>query len=389
MISLGYTPYQIRQLINLLYSAHTIRIVVRLMDTSHNYLQDMSNQFVDGQVTFDNEATDSDRALDLTLWDPLRAIHLDPDSPSPSGVFVTNMISIIYIVSNPTGSLIFKVPVFCGPIDDVSRTGNTLVLKCLGKEVLSSDTLWVARSFRPGWTYTALIKNILAEAGETRFNIPDMKAVTKGRVALKRGVHKPFPEAKRIAASQDLQLFYDGRGYATIRPMNKPSSFTWDERCIVADPQFGYDLKTCTNAVEVIGGTPKGRKKPVYYKAVAPDNHPLSPKRVGRNGRPRYLNPIFTNDSTLKTTAQVKARANRLLNDALLEATDATLDILPNPLVELLDIGNIDFDGMSVRHRVRKFTLPLKNTGNSTVGYLRRTKTVGKPPISKRKKKKR
>jgi hypothetical protein len=388
MIDLGWTQTEFKKCVNLLYSEHSIKIIVRLMDTSHNYIDDLSNRFLDGTVTVDADATEADRALDLTLLDPLRSIQLDPDSPASSGLFITTMISIIYQVSSPDGATVFNIPVFTGPIDDVSRTDVTLSIKCLGKEVLASDTLWVGRTFKKGLTFTGIIRQILGDAGENKMNIPSLKATTKSRVSLKRGEHKPWVRSQTLARSQGLQLFYDGRGVATTRPTAKWSILGCDKRNITGDgiPQFGYDLKSCSNVVEVTGGVPKGRKHPVYYKAVAPSNHPLSPMRVGRNGQPRYLNPIFVSDDSLKTTAQVKAMARSLLADALLEATEASLNILPNPLLEPLDVLHIVYGGMSIDHRVRKFTLPLKNGSNMTVGYNSRSKTRGKPAITKKRK---
>lgn len=384
MISLGLTASQQLDLLGLLYSHHTINITVRLLDTSHRYYEDLSDRFVDGTVTIDADATEADRALDLVLYDPLAQIQLDPDSPSPSSVFITHMISIIYSVGAPDGSRVYNIPVFCGPIDDVDRTGPILSLKCLGKEVLASDTFWWARTFNPGADKSNIIRSLLVETGELKLDLGTKTGQITRVLSLARGEAKAWPEAKALAKSLSCTLFFDGRGVAVMRPIDQVTRHWFNETNIKSAPQVGYDLKSASNAVEVLGAIPKGSKRALIRRKVAPDSHPLSPKRLARNGHDRIINPIFINDTDLHYQYQVDALANRTLDDALLEATEATVEVMPNPLLEPYDIGEIDWGNTQVKTRIIKATLPLRNTGSSTIGYLKRTTTKGKPPIRKR-----
>jgi hypothetical protein len=383
MIPLGLTATQQSQLFTLLRKPHSITQTIRLMDTSHNYISDLSRHFIDGNVSVDGSASTSDRGLDLTLLDPLRAIHLDADSPSPSAVFVTNMLSVVTTVASPDGSQWFNIPVFTGPIDDVQRNGVMLGIKCLGKEVLSSDDMWVGRTWPKNTLKTSIITQLLQAAGETKFSFTPSNARTTAVTSIKKD-QKPWIVAKQIAASMGMQLFYDGRGVCRMRPWPNSPALTCDDSVLKTQPQIGYDLKSASNAVEVIGGVPKGSKKPVHYSVVAPDSHPLSPKRVGRNGVPRYLNPIRVNDTNIRTTAKAKALAESLLSSALLESIDTTFDILPWPLLEPMDVVYLNYNRYAVATRANKFTIPLKNNGSTNIGYIRRIKTVGRPAITRR-----
>lgn len=383
MIPLGLSASQQLALYNLLRKPHRITQTLRLLDTSHNYISDLSRNFLDGNVTVDGDATVSDRALDLTLLDPLRAIHLDADSPSPSAVFVTNMFSIVTTVISPDGSQYFNIPVFCGPIDGVQRNGVFLTIRCLGKEALSSDDMWVGRTWPKKTLKSTIILQLLQGAGETKFSFAPSNARTTAITSIKKD-QKPWLVAKQIAASMGMQLFYDGRGVCRMRPWPTSSTLTMDGSIIKSQPQVGYDLASASNAVEVVGGVPKGSKKKVQYRVVAPSSHPLSPLRVGRNGVPRYLNPIRIEDSNIRTAAAAKALGDATLSAALLESIDTTLDILPWPLLEPFDVAYLHHDKYSTTTRVKKFTIPLLNTGSTNIGYVRRIKTVGRPAITRR-----
>lgn len=383
MLPLGLSSTQQAQLFDLLRKPHSITQTVRLMDTSHNYISDLSRHFIDGNVSVDGTASTSDRGLDITLLDPLRAIHLDADSPSPSAVFVTNMISVVTTVTAPSGSPWFNIPVFTGPIDDIQRNGVMLNIKCLGKEVLSSDDMWVGRTWHKNTLKTSIITQLLQAAGETKFSFAPSNARTTSVTSVKKD-QKPWIVAKQIAASMGMQLFYDARGVCRMRPWPSAHSLTCDDAILKSQPQVGYDLKSASNAVEVIGGVPKGSKKRIQYRLVAPDSHPLSPSRVGRNGVPRYLNPIRIDDTNIRSLAAAKNLAESLLSAALLESIDTTFDILPWPLLEPMDVVYLNYNKYAVATRVNKFTIPLKNNGSTNVGYIRRIKTVGRPAITRR-----
>lgn len=386
MINLGITSAQTRELILLLQSHHTIGVTIRILDTTHNYIADVSSMLVDGQVTFDAGATDSDRSLDLTLLDPLKSVQLDPQSPSPVSLYVANMISIMYSVRNPATGVQYNIPVFCGPVNKVDRNGIFLNVKCLGKEVLSSDTMWYGRGHAPGNKITDIIRVMLQESGETKMDIPDL-ANTVGYVYFDRNTDvakSTWGACKWLASLIGYQLYYDGRGVAVMKPYESFPVMTFNDRNIKTKPQYGYDLQKLSNCVLVIGGEQGPGQPRIEYRLVAPDTHPLSPRNVGRNGQPRYINPIVIDDSNITSIYQAQQVAQNELNDALLMTINAAFDTLPIPILEPNDVVTINYDGFGLNTRVSKWTLPLLCGGSGTIGYLRKTMTLGRPVLDVR-----
>lgn len=375
MISIGKTAKLEAELTTLLQSAHTIYMRVRMLDLDHRFLRDLSTVFIDGQVTVDSDA-EVTRALDITFFDPDRRISIDPDDPSRTAVYLTDMISVVYIVMNPDRTKTWEIPVFCGPVDAVNRDDIWLDVKCLGKESLSMANLWRGRNFKKGQAKTWVIKEILRDmVGETKMDIPDLKA--KMPTELKLGADdKPWIVCKRLAASLGYQLFYDGRGVAVMRKRQSRPSFTLNERWLTSEPKLAYDLKTTINAVAVIGAKPKKAKKRVQYTAVAAKSHPLSPWRLGRGGVPRYL-PMRIEDDGLRSIKECKNVAMQNLAAGLLAGTDVSANGIPHARLQELDVVAIRTSQVSANAVMRKFTIPLVAGDDASYGYLRKTKPRG------------
>lgn len=385
MMNNGWTSAQVTSLRGLLNSHHTMKITLRLLDLSHNYQQDLSSTFFGGQVTVDTTQAIK-RAMDITLIDPLKSIHLDPESASPNAVYFTNMLSVIYTVSSPSGALSFDIPTFCGPVDKVERDGVFLDIKCVGKESLAMSNMWRGKTYGKNSIKTNVMKHICRTIlGEFKYSIPNLPYRATNGVSISRE-QSPWKVLTSLAASMGYVLFYDGRGVLVMRKQPKIAFHTFDQTNITARPQVGYDQSTASNAVELIGGTPKGSKKRVTYAKAAPSAHPLNPWRVGRNGVPRYLNPILINNSAVKTRSEAVRIVNNTLNSALLESVEATFDAYAMPIMEEYDIYNMKSPQYVVAARARKFTVPLVANDDSTIGYLRRVTPKGRRPITRRKK---
>lgn len=375
MINLGLTQSQLASLIVLLRSPHFIHINIRLLTLQHEYKQDLSRQFVSGGVSIDQTA-DITRSLDLTLFDPQRKIHVDPDTASSTSVFVADMISVVYTVQNPTRTQTFNIPVFTGPIDDVNRDDTFLYLKCVGKEVLSLQNLWVAKTYRKNARKTDVLKDILRwRIGETRYTVPNLSAKLPNDLKLTRE-KVPWVSAKNLASGMGYDLFYDGRGYAVMRKRaGAKAVFTFDDRFLTERPQVDYDLSEVKNVVEVIGAKPKKSKVNIKYVAVAPRYHPLSPYRLGRNGVPRYIYESIQDDS-IDTKAEAKALATGKLNSFLLSGYDAQWNGTPVPMLEENDIVRLNSGDVNAYIRLRKFTIPL-GIEVASYGHLRKIKPRG------------
>lgn len=375
MMSTGQTKALNDELDDLLVSAHTIKIKVRLLDLDHNYLDDFSDRFADGMVSVDMDA-EVTRALDLTLFDPFKEVRLDPDEPGRTSVFASNMISIVFIVMNPTRTKTWNIPVFCGPIDDVSRDDVWIDIKCLGKESLSITNLWRGKTYKKNQQKTDVIRSILKVlVGETKLSIPDRKNKLPDEKKLNRA-SKPWLVAKALAQTMGFQLFYDGRGYAVMRKISDRPVIKFNEKWITAKPKVAYDLSTTINAVEVIGKKPKKGKKTPRAVLVAPKSHPLSPWRLGRGGVPRYLWTSVQDDG-LRTKKECKDLARKLLNRGLLEGISVTYNAIPHPRLQEGDVVAVKTDRVDTKHVARKFTIPLVAGDDATHGYLKRMKPRG------------
>ncbi len=368
-----------------LAKAHNIRFRIRLLDLDHRYLKDLSDLFMDGAVSVDAEA-EVTRALDLTLLDPFQKVHLDPNSPGRSSIFIADMISVVAIITDPYMTKTWSIPIFCGPIDDVKRDDVYLDIKCLGKEALSIDNAWKGKTFKKGEKKTDVIIEIMRRyAGETKFNIPNLKARLPNDVKLNRE-KSPWSVAKKIAATMGMQLFYDGRGYLCLRKRPKKTVFTFTADMCSTYPEVEYDLEKTINAVEVIGKKPKKSKKKIRYRAVAQRRHPLSPWRLGRGNAPRYLWMVIEDDS-IESKKEAKKVARRHLEQGLMAGVDITWDGIPHYRLQELDPTRVKVGDVNERGPIKKFTIPMIAGDDSSFGYLSRARPRGGARGVKRKKK--
>lgn len=375
MIGIGKKREHERLLEQTLTSAYSLQIRIRLLDLDYNYKKDLTGAFYDGSVSVDADA-DVTRGLDLTLLDPNGKIHLDPNEPSSTGVYISDLISVVYAVQDPNRTMEWDIPVFCGPISGVSRDGTMLSVKAVGKESLGMTNCWRAKAFHKGQEKTYVIKQILTDLmGENKHNIPNKGASLPNDMKL-TDQESPWPVAKKLAHSMGYQLFYDGRGVCQMRDRGhtKPV-MKIDGKWLLGDPQPEFDLSTVINAVRVIGGKPKKAKDNVKAKAVAQRSNPLSPWQLGRtvNGNrvPRYL-WMEVQDDSLRTTKECKDLANKLLAHGLLGGVAITADGIVNPRLEEMDIVRFQVeDKVVVTVPLRKFMIPLLATNAGSYGYLK------------------
>lgn len=387
MIGAGLTGAEQAQFNNLLRSSHYLGVVVRLLDLDHNYREDLTQQFMEGNVSIDADA-DVTRGLDVTFLDPQRSINIDPDSPSPTSIFVAQMLQAIMVYQPPLRNYQVAVPVFTGPIDAVDRDDVFLQVKCLGKESLSISNLWSGRTYQKGQRKIDVIRNIFNTLiGETKL---DLDNSAQGNLPNDMKLNRddaPFLKAKDLAGSMGYQLYYDGRGIARMRKRSNQVVLTLDKTWLTDQPQVSYDLSTTINAVEVRGKKPKKNKDAPKARAIADYNHPLSPWRLGRAGVPRYLWTEVEDDS-LRSDAECAEVANRILKRGLLGGVEVQAEGIPHPQLEEEDCLTYVTDSFRATALLKKFTIPLEAGEDSSYGYHERTKVKGGHKGVKRKSKK-
>lgn len=386
MIKIGVRKGDQRKVNDLLTRAHTLRVSVSLMDLDHRHLKNLSDRFIDGQVSVDADAAIT-RALDLTLFDPQGRIDIDPNSPGRASVFIADMIRTTIIIGEPDGSAYYSIPVFTGPIESVDRDDVFLKVKCLGKESLSLTNLWRGKVFKKGQRKMYVIEVIARTLmGETKMTLGNNKSKLPNNQKLSRS-SAPFTVIRALAKTMDLRVFYDGRGIMQVRRRQKHPVITFNEKWLTDEPVASYDLKNTINAVDVIGRKPKKAKKPLRFRAIAKRTHPLSPWRLGRGNVPRYLWTEIRDDS-FSSKAECKSVAKRNLKLGLMASTTIKFSGIPFPQMEEGDPIRVDSEKVHNKAVMRQFTIPLTAGDDASYGYLRRSRPRGGARMIKVKKKK-
>jgi hypothetical protein len=381
MIDIGSTGDR-RKLEALLVTHHRLDVIIQLLTTSHEYLGELSDRLLSGQVTIDTTA-EITRAATLELLDPTHQLKLDSRSPEDGSLYMTRMLKITYVVSTIDRSEAYYVPIFTGPISNVTRSGPIVSVDCLGKESLAMAAIFNGRTYKKGRKRVEILRSVLVDSGEAagKISIPDhLTSVIKSNMSANRKFTF-WKLSKKLAGSLNMQLFYDGRGVARLRKVPGKSCFTFAPKgALLSLPNVGYNSDDLYNAVEVIGGKPKKAKNKIHYKMAAPKKHPLSPQSLGRNGKPRYL-PLLIEDDSIKSAKAARAIARKQLKMSLNQSLDVTFDSLPIAHLEELDLCRFTTEETAGSFRLSKMTIPLVASGSSSVGYLRRVtpRRLGKP----------
>lgn len=367
MIDLGLSREKTRALIRTLSEPHMVGVEVRLLDSQHRPMGTLTDRILSGQVNIDTTA-DISRQLQLSFLDEDKAVKVDVGSGRPD---IRRMVQVLYKV-RVDGEWI-SIPVFTGPISQVSREGEVVTLEALGKESISLGPTWRSRTYAKGVSRVWVIRSLLRDlTGESKFQLPKGWPARTGKVISIKREDSVWEHAQRFARGlHSAQLFYDGRGVARLRRKPVRSSFTFSDGAggmLLSIPE-AEESTEIVNLVQVIGAVPKGKKSPLVASRVLRPPHPFSPEELGRNGQPRYL-PETIEDDSLRTQKEVVAVANRRLHEIRLDEVLVSFDTLPMPLLEEGDLFTVDSAAINVTGRVSKMVIPLGHSGRSTMGYL-------------------
>lgn len=383
MFGLGLTSADQAAFLRGLVGSHQLRIRVQVMDTAHRVMGDASEMLQDGSVTVDATA-DITRSASLSLWDPAHLLALDSNAPVDGALYMDRMIGVAYQVYSPAYPVVVTCPIFTGPISKLTRDDDTVSIEAQGKEVFAQRPAWRNKNYGIGTLRTSIVRELLAETGETRFNIEawTLRTAHKFGVAFETDV---WQLAKKMAG--DRMLYYDGAGTLVMRKPLTRSVFTFrtgDGGTLLTKPTVNYATDDLRNIVRVKGGIPKGQKYPVQKTAYAPASHPLSAQSLGRNGKARHLVEIIE-DTDLLSAADCMERAEAALASALKTATDVSFDAIPIPMMEWGDMIDTKTPESSSTSRLDQFTIPLKAGESQAYGYHDRRATVNKAAIRRRK----
>lgn len=386
MIALGLSSADLVLFNRSLCSHHSVKITVQILTLNHAYVDDISDQLLDGQVSIDADA-EVTRSLSLQLNDPDRTLKLDSTAPTDGALFYDRMIRVVYSVKSELLPRWVDVPIFCGPIVSMSRTADVVNLEAQGKESLAlpPTVAYYSHTFAKGWGRAGLVRHIMETyAGETKFSIPAYADKTPGTTVL-NGELPIWPTVKAVNGSFGTRhLFYDGRGVLVMRSTPQRSTYTFRTGVggnITTLPNISYDLTNVRNVVRVKGAIPKGKKVPITVTVGLPRSHPLNHYGLGRGGKPRVMMEVVEDDNQ-KTVAQARALASRLVKGRALQAVDVTFDAFVAPHLEPYDVYTLKTPDISMTARYTKGVIPLKSAvGN--VGYLS-NRTTNKARIRRR-----
>ena len=171
---------------------------------------------VSGQVDMDMEA-EIERQLQITLYDPQQKLSFDKTNPF-APLYMDRHVSAEHLTWVEALDEWVNSGVMWGPITRFSRTGAEVTIEAHSKEALglAPNLLWTTIKLHKGMYVTDAIKKLLRQNGEQRFSLPDINRKLHKDIIAARHT-QPWKLAKRLAASIDRQLYYDGRGRVCLR----------------------------------------------------------------------------------------------------------------------------------------------------------------------------
>lgn len=360
MESLGLTHEGFREYRATCAGSHDIRVEATLMNLDHDIVGYLNMVDSQGQVAGDRhgfgEPHGPQRRLTLTALDPHNRLGVGSGDLDDSQLYYDRIVQISYGVLCPTLGWV-DLNVFTGLPWKLQNTDGALYVEADDLSRLGWEVAWKPLTVEKGTLLTTAIERILARSGFTQVRLPASKRRLAHPVTLGRRQH-PWVLADRLAQAEDWQLYVDGSGIPTARTLPGNTMFSFDSE-IVEPVASSTDREGFANTVLAIGRKPRGAKRRVRFVAKAPASHDLSSRSLAHNGAKDYELEVVENDH-LRTTAQARRKARRVLADRLRAHESATCGVLPMPYLTPGDRARfVNAEGEWVRDRIDSFTLPL------------------------------
>jgi hypothetical protein len=315
-----------------------------------------------------------------------------------------------------------EIPVFWGPIVSLTRRGPELDIAAEGKESrgLAPYIANQGYTIKAGTKIIDAIHMVMDKLGENRYHMPEGIDQKLGRsrtvsakaepwriVANRKDIEgfnakfrKRTPKTKKGKNASDgkgkdqpkfttetthppglvhtlkgqYDCFYDGDGKLRVRKKRNHPVYTFKEGVNVGPaPEITYDVGDSPNKVVVTGGKRKGHE-PAKGVFTLPHQHPMSPQKMSRNGRPVFRT-LFVNASDLKSDKECHDHAKEIAEKRARETVDVQMDVLPIPMLEEGDVirfnptygGHVDFT-------LKQFSIPLTSDSLMSIGHHDRYK---------------
>lgn len=352
---------------------HTVlrRFEISVHDMNDRVLAHLTPDAVEGQIVVDRRTTPS-RILNLSLLDRANATDFNVYSPAATGLHYRRQIRVEVATYVPDlGEWVSCVP-FYGPVRAFDRDGDIVRITGHGRDALGMGQLWTPLGRKKGTLKVQAVRALLDRYGEDRRYIPNYGArlprpLNMGRTA------QPWPRARHLAASMNRQLFYTGRGYATMRPWPNRVVFDFDDY-LASKVRTSRRLDGVINAVEVLGAKPRGRRTRVRATAVLRPGNAMSGAALAPDPGRVWLARTATNNY-LRSRRDAQRVADRLLEEGARNLVSIEFDSMP---VYHLDEGDmVSVEGRFFR--LDRFSMPIGSGSGGepgpvmTVGYVKRT----------------
>lgn len=358
---------------------HEREISVRVMTLAHKTVSWINDRVLDGQVTIDVQNRECTRVANLRLLDPSRSMGMEPDSPSSLPIHLRRMVQIHYRVKVPGYGWV-ACPVFTGPVVDFDRDGAEVSIVAEGKERLALGSFGRTHSWAKKRKKVTVIREILELAGEapSRIHLPPKNNTLSKPFNVSR-TDKPWVQARKLARSMNMELYYDGRGHVRMRRTpSHPVRPHIDSDWLLSGVRVDRPKIEAYNGWIVLGDNPPGNKPRVSSALIGlPENHPFSAQSLARNNKP-FWRIRQEERSQVKTKKRCNEIARKLRDEHIEANAQVSFDMLPLPNIEEWDLLRaVDPLVGSQRVRVRQATIPLVG-GAQTIGAVKRVSRGGR-----------
>ena len=371
MINIGLSSADMKLYQKSLYTGYNVKITLQILDLNHRYVSDVSTKLIGGQVnkSFWDIVTSN---ASLELLDPDNQVGFDTSNPSEGAIYADRMMRIVYSVFSELLPRWVDVPIFCGPVNKVTRDDAILSVEAQGKESLYVEPMmaWTPKTYTKGTKLVAALKDLLGnKGGETKFDLPEWTRTLKKDYSLK--VETPVWDAVRSMVGSRLiqQAFYDGRGYFRLRNCPTVPTFTFTEPWMTSVPKLDFDSSTIRNTVRVKGAVVA--TKQITANAELPASDSSSSTALGRNGVKRHLVELV-DDPDVNTQTEANNTAKETLDSLDLQNISFDFGSFPVPHLEPGDVFAISTRDFGRNLRAKQFSIPLKAGESQSNGTYRR-----------------
>lgn len=259
-------------------------------------------------------------------------------------------------------------------VDGLSSDHFPHKLKMTGRDYvkkISNSKVTTPISFDAGTSIDALIVAVAANAGITKFNVPTTGETLGSSLGFDKGTDR-WKIVSDAAASINLEIFFDQKGFLTTRDFLDPSVSPVSQTFLTGP---GGNLAGWSRSVNdsrlynhvIVTGTPSSSET-LPFHGEALNTEPTSPTRIERIGDRSYFydSSFFTSDD------QCLAYAQTLLKTVALESYEMSWNSITYPWLEVGEIADVldpaRLESEPTRFLMDTLTIPLDLGSMSSTG---------------------